>query len=126
MVENGFYRVTQEYIELIRLLGGTYRDAKETEEQVMKMRLMDKERGIRSCYYHIGHTNRPAVYRVSSCFPIIDKYIDAPYTSQGSPLVLRSAQEISIIRAKLSRILFDEVEIQTNMSSTSQISAIFL
>jgi hypothetical protein len=29
MVENGFYKITQEFIDLIRELGGVYKDAKE-------------------------------------------------------------------------------------------------
>lgn len=137
MIENGFYKVKQEYIELIRTLGGTYRDAKErpvfcciedkyvkdlfwaiptsdlshrTAEQIEKVRIWCalSGRDPRWAYYYIGHTNRPALYRVSNCFPIIDKYVDGPYTSQGSHLTLQRESDIVIIRKKLSRILFAE------------------
>lgn len=137
MIENGFYKVKQSYIELIWALGGTYRDAKErpvfcciedrhtkdlfwaiptsdlahrTPEQIKKVKTwcaLDA-RDPRWAYYYIGHTNRPALYRVSSCFPIIDQYVDGPYTSQGAHLVLQNKKDIEIIRKKLSRILFAE------------------
>ena len=34
-------------------------------------------------FYHIGVTNKPAIFYISSSFPITDKYIDGEYTSQG-------------------------------------------
>lgn len=137
MIENGFYKVKQDYIDLIRTLGGTYKDAKErpvfccfedqrivglywaiptsdlshrTPDQIANYQKYCSlsEKDIRSAYYFIGHTNKPALYRISCCFPIIDKYIDGPYFSNGSQLMLKSTKDIQIIRAKLSRILFDE------------------
>ena len=137
MLENGFYKVTQEFIELIRQLGGTYKDAKERPifccfedrytkglywaiptsdishrrpDQIAKISAWVNlpSRDIRSNYYHIGHTNKPALYRISSCFPVTKKYIEGEYTSQGQHLVLANRTEIGIIRRKLARIIFDE------------------
>lgn len=137
MIENGFYKIKQEYIDLIREIGGTYKDAKErpifcciedkyiknlfwaiptsdlshrTTEQIEKINkyCTFNDRDIRWAYYFIGHTNRPALYRISSCFPIIDKYVEGPYTSKGSQLMLERKSDIAIIRKKLSRILFAE------------------
>lgn len=137
MIENGFYKVKQEFIDLIRELGGTYKDAKErpvfccvedkyvkglywaiptsdlshrNTEQIVKINAWVNLPGndIRSAYYHIGHTNRPALYRISNCFPIVDEYIDGNYMSKGIHLKLGNKTEIGIIRKKLSRILFDE------------------
>lgn len=48
------------------------------------------------------------MYRISNCFPIIEKYIDGPYTSHGIHLILETKNDIEIIRKKLSRILFSE------------------
>lgn len=137
MLENGFYKISQNFVDLIRILGGTYKDAKERpvfccikdkyinglfwaiptsdlshRDKDVKNRI-DKyiqlpERDIRSCWYHIGHTNKPAIYRISNCFPITEKYIDDVYTSKGTHLVLMNKKEIDIIRRKLSRVLFDE------------------
>lgn len=135
--KNGFYKITQDFIDLIRDLGGQYKDAKErpvfccvkdkyikdlfwaiptsdlshrTPEQIEKVNTFCSlnHRDIRWAYYHMGHTNRQALYRISNCFPIIDKYVDAPYTSQGKHLVLASKNDIEIIRNKLSRILLHE------------------
>ncbi len=137
MLENGFYKVKNEYIELIHQAGGIYKDNKErpifcciedkytkglfwaiptsdlshrSPHQIEKIKNLCSlsDRDIRWAYYFIGHTNRPALYRISSCFPIIEKYIDAPYTSQGQHLVLSRKKDIEIIRKKLSRVLFAE------------------
>ncbi|MBA4685737.1 MAG: hypothetical protein H2184_01165 [Candidatus Galacturonibacter soehngenii] len=123
MIENGFYKVKQEYIDLIRKLGGTYKDAKERPifcciedkyiknlfwaistsdlshrkpEQIKKIKewCSLNDRDPRWAYYYIGHTNRPALYRISNCFPIIDKYVESPYISQGSNLVLKRESDI--------------------------------
>lgn len=50
-------------------------------------------------------TNKPALYRISNCFPITDKYIAKAYISQGNPLCLKNKQEIETIHKKLLRIL---------------------
>lgn len=137
MLENGFYKISQDFVDLIRNLGGAYQDAKERpifccsedkylsglywaiptsdlshrDEKVMKridnfISLPDRD--IRSCWYHKGHTNRPALYRISNCFPVTEKYIDDEYISNGKHLTLMNKKEISTIRRKLSRVLFDE------------------
>lgn len=137
MIENGFYKIKQSYIDLIGNVGGTYQDSKErpvyccvedkfvpglfwaiptsdlshrSPAQIKKYEDFCNlnDRDIRWAYYFIGHTNRSALYRISSCFPIIEKYIDAPYTSNGQNLMLKRKADIAIIRKKLSRILLAE------------------
>lgn len=135
MLENGFYKIKPEFIELIDQLGGKYADRKERPvfcciedseikdlywaiptsdlahrppAQIEKIKMWNAEKGIRSSYYHIGYTNRPALYRISSCFPITEKYISCEYISQGKHLILKNPKEIEIIQKKLHRILFDE------------------
>jgi hypothetical protein len=66
------------------------------------------DRDIRSCFYHIGTTNKPAVFKISSVLPLTEKYIESIYISQGIHLVLQDKKQIAEIRRKLSRILFDE------------------
>ena len=140
MIENKFYKVKQEYIDIINNLGGIYKDAKERpvfccfEDKYIKglfwaiptsdlshrsLDIMSKinkcivltdKNDIRSAYYHIGHTNRPALYRISSCLPITDDYIGGSYMSQGKHLELINKKEIETIRKKLSRIIFDETK----------------
>lgn len=135
MLENAFYKIKPEFFDTVEQLGGKYTDRKQrpvfccvedahikslfwaiptsdlshrSAEQITKIKSWCGETGIRSAYYHIGHTNRPALYRISSCFPIIENYIETPYLSNGIPLILKNQKEITIIRTKLSRILFDE------------------
>lgn len=62
-------------------------------------------RDIRSCYYHIGYTNRKALFYISSTFPIIDKYVQREYTTQGIPLVLKRTKMRYEIKQKLLKIL---------------------
>ena len=135
MIENGFYKISKEFINLIHQLGGKYSDRKErpvfcciedskiknlywaiqtsdlahrTPAQIEKIKLWNEEKSIRGAYYHIGYTNRPALYRISNCFPITRKYISGEYISQGIHLILKNPKEIEVIQKKLHRILFDE------------------
>jgi len=137
MKPTGFYKLSSEYLELVKRLGGTYRDNKErpvycciqdrdrpeiywaiptsdishrTPEQLARIKryCSFEARDIRSCYYHIGHTNRPAIFKISNVLPVTEKHIDGEYTSQGSHLILRDKKLISEIEKKLFRILFDE------------------
>lgn len=63
------------------------------------------EHDIRSCYYHLGYTNRKAIFCISSVFPIIDCYIERAYTSGGQPLEMRREKMKQEIVKKLKRIL---------------------
>jgi hypothetical protein len=135
MIENGFYILKQEYIDLIHRLGGTYADNKKRpvfcclQDKFVKglywaiptsdwehRTLEQRERyqrycsldDFRSAYYFIGHTNRKAIYKISSCLPITDKYIENVYFSNGRQLVLETENDIKIIQKKLGMILGDE------------------
>lgn len=63
------------------------------------------ERDIRSCFYHIGYTNRKALFYISSAFPIIDKYVQREYTTNGIPLELKRVKIQNEVRKKLLKIL---------------------
>jgi len=139
MIENGFYKIKQDLIDLLNgKIGGKYLDSKSrpvfccmkdkytnglfwgiptsdishrTPDQINKIQQLsekDLQKDIRACYYHLGTTNKPAIYRISNCLPLTDKYIDSPYLSNGTQLFLMSKAEISIIRQKLAIILLDE------------------
>ena len=137
MKPTGFYKLSPEYIALVRELGGTYRDSKErpvycclqdkdfpnifwaiptsnishrSPEQLERIKRLCAlpNRDIRSCYYHMGHTNRPAIYKISNVLPVTADYVDGEYISQGIHLALRGTRLIAEITRKLSRILFDE------------------
>jgi len=137
MKQSGFYKLSQRYIYLINDLGGIYRDDKErpvycciqdknspqiywaiptssisnrspTQLDRIKRFCDLPDRDIRSCYYHIGHTNRPAIYKISNALPVTETFINSEYTSQGQHLVLRDKKLITEIERKLARILFDE------------------
>ncbi|MCL2500788.1 MAG: hypothetical protein FWE90_10725 [Defluviitaleaceae bacterium] len=137
MTQSGFYKLSQRYIDLINDSGGSYKDNKERpvyccmqdkyypdifwaiptssisqrpQKQLERIKQLCAlpDRDIRSCYYHIGHTNRPAIFKISNTLPVTEAYIDGEYTSQGRHLILRNKNLITEIERKLSRILFDE------------------
>ncbi len=134
MYENGFYLIKQELFDLIENIGGKYTDKKlrpvyccikdryienlywaiptsdishRTQQQMNKINKYAQlpRTDIRSAYFHVGHTNKPALYKISNCFPITDKYIERAYLSQGKPLCLKNKQEIRTIQEKLLQIL---------------------
>lgn len=83
---------------------------------------INMKKGIGSCYYHIGYTNYPAIYCISSTFPIIEKYIEREYKVNGKHLVIKNKQQIEIIRKKLKRIL--QYEEQNNNRLEQKITLI--
>ncbi|MDD6482337.1 MAG: hypothetical protein PUF65_08775 [Lachnospiraceae bacterium] len=60
---------------------------------------------LRSCYYHIGKTTKEALYKISSCYPIIEKYIDHEFSSCGKHVIIRRAETVNELERKLKRIL---------------------
>ncbi len=60
---------------------------------------------LRSCYYHIGRTTKPALFKISSCFPITEQYIDHEYVSCGKVVVLKNTILVSELERKLRKIL---------------------
>ncbi len=60
---------------------------------------------LRSCYYHIGRTTKPALYKISSCYPITEKYIDHEFISCEKHVIVRRAETIKELERKLKRIL---------------------
>lgn len=63
------------------------------------------KKGIASCFYHIGYTNYPAIYCISSTFPVTEKYIEREYKVNGKHLIIKNKQQIENIKRKLKRIL---------------------
>jgi hypothetical protein len=137
MKQTGFYKLSPGFTELVNRLGGTYGNSKErpvyccirdrncpdiywavptsdishkTPERLERIKRYCAlpDRDIRSCYYCLGHTNRPAVFKISNVLPVTEAYIYGEYISQGIHLVLRDPKLIAEIERKLSRILFDE------------------
>ncbi len=63
------------------------------------------EKDLRSCYYHIVRGNRTALYKISSCYPITDKYIDHEYTVNQTHVVVQRKEDIAEINRKFRRII---------------------
>lgn len=132
MKEHGFYLIKDEYVNLINSLGGKYSDSKErpiycclkdnkieglywliptsdlshrTKAQIEKYQQYEQCKDIRSAYYYIGKTTKPALYKISNALPISDKYILREYSDSNQHLVLADKKAIAIIEQKLRRIL---------------------
>lgn len=80
-----------------------HRKKNQIEKYEKYMRLSDRD--LRSSYYHIAKTTKKALYKVSSCFPITEKYIDHKYTSKGKHVIMRSSKDIEAINRKMRKIL---------------------
>lgn len=63
------------------------------------------EKDLHSCYYHIIRGNRTALYKISSCYPITDKYIDYEYTVNKTHVVIQKREDIAEINRKFRRII---------------------
>jgi len=151
MVESGFYKLDPEYFIKIYELGAFYPDRKERpiycclqdkknpeiywliptsdyshrspeQKEKLKERLESKNRLI-AAYNHLGHTNKEAIYKISTVLPVTEKYISGEYTSQGKHLILRNKKEISEIQRKLEIIL--EAEKINPNSFEQKISTIY-
>ena len=81
--------------------------AHRTKEQIAKYNeYISKDKSdLRSCYYHIGKTTKPALFKISSCFPITEEYVDHEYTSCGKVVVLRNREVLAELERKLRKIL---------------------
>lgn len=42
---------------------------------------------------------------ISSCFPVLESYVERPFTSYGQPVVMKRREKIMEIETKLKRIL---------------------
>lgn len=132
MKEHGFYLIKDEYIKLVNKLGGKYNDAKErpiyccikddkvdglywliptsdlshrTPEQIQKYKEYETYDDIRSAYYYVGKTTKPALYKISNALPISDKYILREFVSCNTHLILQDKAAITVIEERLKRIL---------------------
>ena len=137
MKDGGFYKLSPAYSKLAESVGGVYTDQKtrplyvcrqdrnnpqiywatptsdlnhRTPQKIDRIKSFCSlpERDIRSCYYHIGTTSRPAIFKIADSIPVTEKYIIGEYTVQGKHLVMQDKKQIAIIEKKLSRILRDE------------------
>ena len=63
------------------------------------------ERDLRSCYYHIVKGNRTALYKISSCYPITEKYIDHEYKVNNIHVIIQRKEDLLEINRKFRRII---------------------
>ncbi len=78
---------------------------KQSQIEKYKKYIELSERDLRSSYYHIAKTTKEALYKISSCFPITEKYIDYEFTTNGTHVVMRSKKDIESINRKMRKIL---------------------
>lgn len=135
MTENGIYFAKSEYYQLIRSLGGQWNDKKERpivclikskehpdlywaipmgdwahRDEAAQARIMgyinSDKRDIRSCYYHVGSTNKKSIFFISDAIPITDKYIDRAYMGYDQQIyVIQNPNLLAELQRKLFRIL---------------------
>ena len=135
MKENAMYFGKNEIYEKIRSLGGQWNDSKErplvcliesteckglywaipvgdlghrNDQAVERIeRFMNyPEEDLRSCYYHIGRTNKKSIFFISDVIPITEAYIDREYNGyDGQQYIIKNPNLIKELTRKLYRIL---------------------
>lgn len=81
-----------------------------------------KRGGIEGSYYHLGRTNKKAIFCISSAFPITSKYVKREYIVQGNPLQMTNKKQKEQILQKLRNILSYEQQFPNKLET--HISAI--
>ena len=135
MIENGLYYIDDSFFDIVRSLGGEWKDTKQrpviclikieesddiawavplgkyehrTERQKERIDkfLSCPDHDLRSCYYHIGRTTSKSIFFISDAVPISDKYISSEHKGADNKLfVVKNKTLISELRRKLFRIL---------------------
>ena len=77
----------------------------ESQVDYYNMCLACDERDLRSCYYHIVRGNRTALYKISSCYPITEKYIDHEYKVNNIHVIVQRNEDLLEINRKFRRII---------------------
>ena len=80
-----------------------HRNKKQNDKYSFFMSLDAKD--LRSCYYHKSKTTVDSLYKISSCFPITEKYVSHEFTTSGVHVVMQRKDDIVAIEKKLKRIL---------------------
>lgn len=134
VINNGVYFLKPELYKLIKDVGGICQDSKErpivalvpsimdssilwaipmgdlshrTPEQLKRLEgfISSPSSQLRSCFYHIGNTDKRSIFFVSDVLPITNQYIDRAYVSHGRSLVIKNKKLIAELNRKVSRIL---------------------
>jgi hypothetical protein len=134
MVENGVYIIKQEYFDKFKQLGCTFKDNKSgtrptfccvkdeiipdlfwaiPTSKITSNKNMDRflkytdlpKYKLGYSFYHIGVTNVPCIFCISSCFPITNKYIEREYIVNNRHLILKSTKQTEDVKNKLMNIL---------------------
>ena len=130
MIQNGVYIIKDEYFKKFEEKGSKFKDNKSgkrptfccikdkyekelfwaipastiTENKNMKRieeYVDSKTSNIKSSFYHIGMTNRPCVFCISSCFSIVDKYSEKEYIVNGKHLIIYHEKQNKIINVNI-------------------------
>ena len=135
MIEHGMYFGKSEFYQIIRDNGGSWNDSKErpiiclikstecnnlywaipvgnyehrneqAKERIQKF-IQYNKKDIRSCFYHIGNTNKKSIFFISDVVPITDKYIDREYLNQSKKIhIVKNKILLADLEYKLRRIL---------------------
>ena len=134
IVANGVYFLKRELYDVIHSVDGICSDKKErpvialvpsldndkifwaipmgdlshrTDEQVERLKsFIDRpDKDIRSCFYHIGNTDKKSIFFISDVIPVTDEYIQRPYLSCNRHVEIKNKKLIAELTRKISRIL---------------------
>ncbi len=134
ITENGVYFLKKGLYDVIRKVGGICQDRKErpvvaivpsvednkiywaipmgdlshrTTEQLERLQgyLNSPDKMLRSCFYHIGNTDKKSLFFISDVLPITAEYVERAYIAHNNPLIIKNKKLIAELNRKVTRIL---------------------
>lgn len=134
ITENGVYFLKKELYDVIRKVGGICQDRKErpvvaivpsfedsniywaipmgdlnhrTPQQIERLNgyLSSSDKLLRSCFYHVGNTDKKSIFFVSDVLPITGDYVERAYIAHNNPLIIKNKKLIAELNRKVTRIL---------------------
>ena len=134
VIRNGIYFLKQDFYSVIKKVGGICQDRKKrpvialvpsledcriywaipmgdfshrTPKQIERLeKFMNSPKSeLRSCFYHVGNTDKKSIFFISDVFPVTEKYIEREYIAHNQPVVIKNKNLIVELNRKVSRIL---------------------
>jgi len=82
----------------------------------IQMYLNFPQKDIRSCFYHIGNTNKKSIFFISDVFPITSDYVSRKYlVFDEKHYIIKNQQLLNDLDGKLRRVLaYEQSKIKQN------------
>ena len=85
---------------------GDYEHRDEDQKKRIEKYMNYDKKDIRSCFYHIGNTNKKSIFFISDVVPFTEKYVDREYKNKSRKIhIVKNKVLLAELEYKLGRIL---------------------